>query len=526
MNRWLKYTLLVLAGILVFLLVFGMYQFRDRHKGYDLNLSLQNEGNAELSAGFAVADISPQGYDTWQDVNGDAKYNEDDGDFYNDLNQNGKFDPIWLAGFHQNKPATGINDPLWARAMVLDDGQIKLGLCVIDMIGFGNDEVISLRKKILQQTDLDHLIITSTHVHSSPDMMGMWGPDPFTRGVDENYKALVFKGIITSVLEAYQNRKPAYLKFAINESDAAPLVGDTRAPKVYDAAIRLMQVMEKKTDQTLGTIMNWGNHPETLWADNTLISSDFPHYWREYMEKGIIYNDSVYHEGLGGVSIFLNGALGGLMTTRPSDSVVHPYSQDTLKVATIEKIEAQGMALAKISFETMAKGMDTVYRSNLAIRAKTVPLPMTNKLFRLASFIGVFDRGFMSWGNVRSEVNVWTLGPATFVHIPGELYPEILNGGVEAPEGADFGIAPVEVPAIKSQMPGKFKFFSGMANDMIGYIVPKSQWDEKPPFTYGRESAPYGEVNSLGPETAPILHRETLKLLDDLSKTNVNLEKN
>lgn len=151
MNRWLKYSLLILAGILVFLFVFGLYQFRDRHKGYDLNLSLQNEGTAGLSAGFAIADISPVGYDTWQDVNGDAEYNEEEGDYYNDLNQNGKFDPIWLAGFQQNRPASGINDPLWARAMVLDNGQIKFALCVIDMIGFGNDEVVSLRKKSLNK---------------------------------------------------------------------------------------------------------------------------------------------------------------------------------------------------------------------------------------------------------------------------------------------------------------------------------------------------------------------------------------
>jgi hypothetical protein len=45
----------------------------------------------------------------------------------------------------------------------------------------------------------------------------------------------------------------------------------------------------------------------------------------------------------------------------------------------------------------------------------------------------------------------------------------------------------------------------GLANDEIGYIIPKRQWDEKPPFCYGRQRAQYGEVNSVGPETAPIV---------------------
>lgn len=48
---------------------------------------------------------------------------------------------------------------------------------------------------------------------------------------------------------------------------------------------------------------------------------------------------------------------------------------------------------------------------------------------------------------------------------------------------------------------------------MIGYIIPKSQWDEKPPFTYDNETRPYGEINSLGPETGPILHTALMGLI-------------
>jgi len=55
-----------------------------------------------------------------------------------------------------------------------------------------------------------------------------------------------------------------------------------------------------------------------------------------------------------------------------------------------------------------------------------------------------------------------------------------------------------------------------MSNDMIGYIVPKSQWDVEPPFSYGYKNRPYGEINSLGPETAPKIHAEVLKVLKEL----------
>jgi hypothetical protein len=51
------------------------------------------------------------------------------------------------------------------------------------------------------------------------------------------------------------------------------------------------------------------------------------------------------------------------------------------------------------------------------------------------------------------------------------------------------------------------KFVLGLANDEIGYIIPKSEWDTEPPHLFGAPGAPYGEVNSVGPDTAWILHQ-------------------
>ena len=67
-------------------------------------------------------------------------------------------------------------------------------------------------------------------------------------------------------------------------------------------------------------------------------------------------------------------------------------------------------------------------------------------------------------------------------------------------------------------MPGKYKFIIGLSNDMIGYIIPKSQWDEKAPFTYKNKEAPYGEINSVGPETGPIIYKELKSILKDASE--------
>jgi hypothetical protein len=155
----------------------------------------------------------------------------------------------------------------------------------------------------------------------------------------------------------------------------------------------------------------------------------------------------------------------------------------------------------------------TFSKAKLKINAKTLELPLKNPLYRLAAFMGVVQRGTSSWINIRTEIAAWQLGDVHFLHYPGELYPEILNGGVEKPKGQDYNMAPFETPPLRSYISSKYSFTMGLSNDMIGYLVPKSQWDEKPPFTYTFEDAPYGEINSLGPETAPILYKAMKEIL-------------
>ena len=69
----------------------------------------------------------------------------------------------------------------------------------------------------------------------------------------------------------------------------------------------------------------------------------------------------------------------------------------------------------------------------------------------------------------------------------------------------------MEVPALRELMPGRLKFVFGLANDELGYIIPKSEWDEKPPRLYGSKGV-YGEINSCGPDTGRLLHAALAEL--------------
>jgi len=515
--KWLK-------RILVFLLILGigiaaylLYRFRDRHFGYAVDLDIQNERMVPLEVGFSAVPITPLGYDSWTDANDDARYNPDDGDTFIDENGNGQFDPIYLAGFQNRRPAQGVHDELWARAMIIDDRQTRLALVVLDAIGFGSDDVIDVRKMLPEELNIDYAILTSTHTHEAPDLIGLWGPSDYKSGVDPAYMRYVKEQTVKAINLASESARPAHLRLAQDLTGAEELVMDTREPIVLDAGIRLLQAVDAETGQIIGTLFNWANHPETLWNKNLLITSDFPHFVREALEKGVYSGDSLVVEGLGGTALYVNGAIGGLMTTVPDYGIPDPFSDTIFEEPTFEKAKAQGDQLALLGLKALQDSatVTTLEEGAINLRAKTYKLPLDNPLYRLAAAVGVLDRGFAGWFKIRSEVAAWKIGSATFLHYPGELYPELLNGGVEAPEGQDFALPPVEVP-IRDFMPEGYQFTIGLSNDMIGYIVPKSQWDAEPPFTYDNKDAPYGEINSVGPETAPILYDAIQEVLREL----------
>jgi hypothetical protein len=120
---------------------------------------------------------------------------------------------------------------------------------------------------------------------------------------------------------------------------------------------------------------------------------------------------------------------------------------------------------------------------------------------------------------LKTEIAWLRLGELDITALPGEIYPELVLDKVQDPPdpGADFPDAPIE-PAIYKQLRGPYRMLIGLANDEIGYIIPKRQWDEKPPFCYGRDKPQYGEMNSLGPDTAPILCKAFAELVKEKKK--------
>ena len=490
--RWRRIARKILMGFaglfaaLVLLIVLRcVYVFRDRNPGYSVVIDRDNaRALAEpkaLRVGFGRIRINP-------DISDPAR-------------------PVWMAGFSQNRAATKIHDDLWAVAIAIDDGYTRVGFVAIDAIGFFHDDVIDVRRKLPADARLDYSVVCSTHNHNTPDLMGLWGKNPFQTGVDARYRQQVIDNAAAALVLAVSNLQPA--RVAIHEIPTKPdgLVADTRKPEVFDSDIRVLHFTNPTNGATLGTLVGWADHPETVWSKNTELTADFPGYLRDALENGFKHQGTLLESGVGGTHVFINGAVGGLMSTTPSVTVRNPYLQQDFKQPSHEKAQALGLQLAsRILPRLEDTKMPTSDRLPISIRARTIEIPLDNTGFLIAPFIGLIDRGHVRWKILRTEVALITLGDASIACIPGEIYPELVNGGIEKPPGGDYAVEPVEVPPIREMMPGNIKFIFGLANDEIGYIIPKSEWDREAPYLYNAKKSPYGEVNSVGPEAAGRIH--------------------
>jgi len=165
--------------VLIIALCFYCYNnLRDRHPGYRVDLKIESKEPRVMRAGFAAVTITPEYMEPWNDVDNNARYEQDKGDTYEDLNGNGKFDTYWIAGFGNRVAAQGVHDDLWARTMVLDDGNTRLAVVAVDVIGMFHPMVIDIRKMLPEEAGITYLVITSTHTHEAPDLLGLWGESP------------------------------------------------------------------------------------------------------------------------------------------------------------------------------------------------------------------------------------------------------------------------------------------------------------------------------------------------------------
>ena len=449
----------------------------------------------------------------------------------------GCFRWVHLAGFSpylpfvdDNRLAEGVHDPLWSRALAVrnTDGETVV-LVATDLPGLGRKHTSVVRRRVEQMLGVraSNVIIQSTHSHSAPDASGYWST--MLPGHNTPYTDLVRERVYESIASALATMRPARMRVATtthvscrdpatgelkrepecrlpdvnNEFDRDGAAYDTfviqrdqRDPIVRNTRIVAAAFLDAETSETYATLVNWNNHPDTLGSDNRLISSDYPHYLREYMERA-----------LGGTSVYLVGTLGnqigGLRGTpvplrdTAGDRVYEPDgSGESRRRAPMfvhsgwDHVRSTGFEVAAAAVAAL-EGAELVDTAPVSVRTTPLELPVDNMVHVLLTWSvwnhGVADEDAMRYGAPRcwgwlgcvpSEVALVRIGSLSLLTAPGEVDPAYLLGRERSV--ADYGEwGRWEFPAMQGVdggMPGTHHAIIGSANDYLSYMIPRSDY--------------------------------------------------
>ncbi len=460
-------------------------------------------------------------------------------------------DPVYLAGFGGDRRATGYHDRLWARGVVLDGPGGRIAVVALDLVGYFSAEVETIRGLVAPESAVDYLVVHSTHQHEGPDTLGIWGPTPLTSGIDMGYLDFVNDAVASCVDEAVANLEVARVRYAtahgeglslgvdaeddgLGVADGKVLAGDDLlAPatggRIVDPRIAVMHVRERSHPfETLATLVNFASHPESLGSNNTLVTSDFPHYVRERIESQ-----------LGGLAIWVSGDLGVLQGPLDIDvldpATGLPAPRRTFRFAEVHGAQIADRVVAHLDVLTPAGDAtpDIAFGT-----VRPVAVPLANPFFRFFIAGGVLNtRGATLFTNGVPDPALGQPFPPPFQWIPQALGEDVHTevGAFRVGE-ASFGVVPTELDpqigeAYRAEMQGAaHTFLIGLGNDEIGYQVPVAKFDSScqvcAPYALANviDQCPlYPNIdcstvfqNNVGPGVDPAVSAEMIPLLQQL----------
>ncbi|MXY24839.1 MAG: hypothetical protein F4Y45_09995 [Acidobacteria bacterium] len=444
----------------------------------------------------------------------------------------GCFRWVHLAGFSPFVPfrgdirlATGIHDPLWARALALRDAEgDTLVLVALDLPGIGRQHTGPIRRLVQRELSIpvEQVVIHSTHTHSAPDASGYWST--LRSDHNDHYVAWLRERVTEAIRGAVAALRPATLTTAttthvacadrrtgrlkhardcrlpaashqMNDSpdawDRFVIQRDLRDPIVGNTNIVAAGFDDADTGATIATFINWHNHPDTLGSANRLISSDYPHYLRAYVERE-----------RGGVAIFVAGTVGnqisGLRGTpvplwdeagrRVTEPAPGGGRQPVLVTEDWAKIRSTGYEIGHAAVTALA-GAQRLPSPGVAVSSSTFYTPVDNVIHLLGTWpvwhhgVEPEDRPRYAWpdcwgllGCVRAEVSLIEVGDLAMLTAPGEIDPAYALG--RPASAADYGEWGIwEFPAMDGVvhlMPGRHHAFIGSAHDYLSYLMPPS----------------------------------------------------
>ena len=380
----------------------------------------------------------------------------------------------YLAGYGPDRQSTGVHDPLWAKALLVKDDLQALVIVTLDNIGLTRPDVLALREQIRTIVPGAYVVVSSTHTHAGPDVVGIWGPALWRSGRDPAYLEHLGASLNQLVSDLQEALVPVSLAVAADDIEFEWV--ENRSEKgLLDQRMTMLKLTDQ-AGQVIATLTNFACHPTVLGPDNTKVSADYVAGFYAGMAAQ-----------LDGEHLFLQGAIGGWVQPLQGN-------RSTLLARRF------GGDVARHALRLMEDARTLAYQP-LLYRSKEIDVPLENSGFRLLIALGVLERelhgGWLGWSAMRTEVSYFRLGELGFVTHPGETSPYY--------------------SLVSRQLaPDNYLMVMGLTQDAMGYIL-------KPDYFAQPEQYPHADYLtsvSVGPDAGVMLMETIADLIQSAGTGN------
>lgn len=324
--------------------------------------------------------------------------------------------------------ATGVHDPLFAKALVLENEAGSWALVSVDMCYLNINTVRDIRQVIERRCGIPpaHVLIATTHTHS--------GPRDRESG---NWDRPLIETIADAVEAAHQALQPARIgtgySFLYGYS-----INRRWIDRPVDPGIAILRVDDAKGN-LLGLWSNFACHSVVLGYDNYLVSGDWPGYAMNKLEQTLGNNVTCLFTqgGAGDVNPLVAGVRQRLRSGHPVVAIgnVSAYygamdAPDRWNIGdrgggTFEEVAEVGEAFAtevRHTVKTIATTASaTCWAEQVMINGAADPSEHPNRVKPplMTDLADILDEN-----NIPAEIHVMQLGDLVLVGEPGEVFGE------------------------------------------------------------------------------------------------------
>lgn len=292
LRKSLRYVLLTLTGVITFLIIFliisvapvdetpvtALPSYKAMMETLDhIDIEVP-AGQKQFSVGFAKVNITPSR-------------------------------PVSTAGYGSRKgrPYLQVHDSIYVRAMVVDNGAVKVAIVSADLLIVPPAVTRILDERLSKiGFSLDNTFLGATHSHNS---IGHWG-EGATRIIYGSYEDSVVNfiadGIVNSIRRANDNLLPSRIiwgRVAIPDAVENRLIDGGQE----DPYLRVIEV--HRSDSSKNVLMSYAAHATCLSQRTLALSRDYP---------GMLV-DNLEHRGYK-FAMFLAGSVGSQRASAPADN--------------------------------------------------------------------------------------------------------------------------------------------------------------------------------------------------------------